>query len=155
MAIIEYQWKRYLKYIFEQGHTHTKDDSEIQEVLGYHAQILSPINFLWVCGEKGEELLLNAIRGGTYNIPNYPIKDEALYKYVTAWDQDDMINCDNFVYTYPERLFNYPINQYEIIKNRLLDLEKDKEQLKKINEEKNQLFPSKVLQLREKNNFWL
>lgn len=121
MAFIEYQWKRYLKYIFEQGHAHTKDDSEIQEVLGYHTQILSPINSRWVSGEKGEELFLNAIKGGTFNIPNYPIKDEALYKYVTAWDQDDMINCDNFVYTYPERLFNYPINQYEIIKNRLLN----------------------------------
>lgn len=42
-----------------------------------------------------------------------------------------------------------------VIKNRLLSLEKDKELLKKINEEKNVLFTKKSIKLRKKNGFWL
>ena len=42
-----------------------------------------------------------------------------------------------------------------VIKNRLLSPEKDKELLKKINEEKNVLFTKKSIKLRKKNGFWL
>ena len=40
-----------------------------------------------------------------------------------------------------------------VIKNRLLSPEKDKELLKKINEEKNVLFTKKSIKLRKKNGF--
>lgn len=43
----------------------------------------------------------------------------------------------------------------EIIKQRLLDPEQDQKQYKKILEEKNHLFPDKVVKLRKKNHFWV
>lgn len=43
----------------------------------------------------------------------------------------------------------------KVIKNRLLSPEKDKELLKKVNEEKNVLFTKKSIKLRKKNGYWL
>lgn len=43
----------------------------------------------------------------------------------------------------------------EIIKQRLLNLSRDQEQLKKIREESDCLFTKKAIQLRKKNGFWL
>ena len=43
----------------------------------------------------------------------------------------------------------------EVIKNRLLSPKKDKDLLKKINEEKNVLFTKESIKLRKKNGFWL
>ena len=47
------------------------------------------------------------------------------------------------------------IGELEVIKNRLLSPKKDKDLLKKINEEKNVLFTKESIKLRKKNGFWL
>lgn len=47
------------------------------------------------------------------------------------------------------------IGDCELIKNRLINDEKDKEQLEKIYSEKNRIFTSKAVKLRKRNGFWL
>lgn len=120
MAYLEKEWKDFLSNIFYNGFDHTKDDSPIREVMGNYLYISTPFSNIHELPIKNPVIFTKAIKNGQFNINSYPIKDEALYEYVTAWDKMDMINCDNFVYTYPERLFNYPQNQYNIIKKRLL-----------------------------------
>ena len=50
-----------------------------------------------------------AVKRGAFDIKDYPIKNEALYDYVTSLDQLDKIVLDenSFIYTYSERLQNY------------------------------------------------
>lgn len=126
MASIDTFWAYYLNDIYRFGEFHKKDDSLIMELRGYHIKIKNPLYSVASVDSvlKDTDLYLKCIKDGAFNIENYPIMDEALYEYVTAWDKEDMIMCDNFVYTYPERLFNYNYaihqeNQYHIILNRL------------------------------------
>ena len=118
MAYLDTYWRDYLNTIYFYGEPHGKDDTQIHQYYGYHVEIPAPSMSNTFVYDK-ELVFLNQVKNGEYNFTKYPIKDEALYEYVTAWDKEDMIQCDNFVYTYPERVFNYPENQYEIIKNRL------------------------------------
>ena len=126
MVTIGGYWIQYLNDIYNLGEDHTKDDSPIKELRGYHIKISNPLSSLSSVTsiQKDKALYLKCLKQGSFNIDNYPIMDEALYEYVTAWDKEEMILCDNFVYTYPERLLNYDCsiykeNQYEIILNRL------------------------------------
>lgn len=121
MAYLDIYWKEYLKAIYQYGEDHTKDDTKIRQYYGYHQTIPAPplLNSLQNIHYDKQKIFLQQVKNGEYNLQGYPIKDEALYQYVTAWDKDEMIQCKEFIYTYPERIFNYPQNQYEIIKNRL------------------------------------
>lgn len=124
MTSIELLWKNYLNEIYQNGYNFRKDDSEIRGILGYHTLILAPhrngINYPYIDAQTALNNFLNDIKDGRFNIDGYPLKNESLYNYVTAWDKQDMIDCTDFVYTYPERIFNYEhINQYDIIKKRL------------------------------------
>lgn len=115
-------WKKFLKKIITEGYPHTKDDSPIYEHLGNHIWVKHPHHIPFVNQTNDINIFLDKLKNGFYDIDDYPIQGLALYEYVTAWDKKDMINCDNFIYTYPERVFNYNgISQYKIMKNRLLN----------------------------------
>lgn len=126
MVDINTFWPYYLNDIYRFGDYHKKDDSLVKEIRGYHIKIKNPLTTMSSVDSilKNTSLFLDCVKDGAFNIKGYPIKDEALYEYVTAWEKEDMITSDEFVYTYPERLFNYDFaihkeNQYYIILNRL------------------------------------
>lgn len=120
MDFITSKWKRYLKTIYYKGHNHVKDDSPIREYLGNNIFIEMPWEYMnMIDKNNAPTVFLDAIKKGNYDIDGYPMKSLGLYDYVTSWDKKDQIHGIEFVYTYPERLFNYPENQYEIIKSRL------------------------------------
>lgn len=49
----------------------------------------------------------------------------------------------------------FELGNCEIIKDRIINKEKDKKLLEKVYEEKNKLFPDKVKELRKKNGLWI
>lgn len=119
MDDLNIKWRDYLYKIYKYGHEHTKDDSPIREYLGYNVFVKPPISTDFTPNNK--QTFLYFLDQGFINIEGYPYKTESLTSYVKAWDDEEMINCDNFVYTYPERVFNYPENQFNIIRDRLLN----------------------------------
>ena len=122
MDTLGFKWKRFLKKIITQGYSHTKDDSPIQEYLGNHIWIEYPHHIPFINYSNNINIFLKNLKNGFYDIDGYPIQGQALYEYVKAWDKEDMINCDNFVYTYPERVLNYNnISQYSIMRSRLFN----------------------------------
>lgn len=134
MANLESIWHGYLKNILDNGHITTKDDGDkIKEIIGVHKTIYRPQD-LFPLAVSDIELFLNYMKKGWYDISGYSLKGEALYEYVTAWNKPDMIypGEDGFVYTYPERIFNFltcdkvsgevaSIDQFEVMIERLYD----------------------------------
>ena len=124
MAYLDKYWIKYLKKIYHQGTDHTKDDSPIRQYYGYQMTLPAPYIPPFRRTHRAK-WFLKEVAKGVMNVEGYPIQDGALYEYVTAWDDLDMINSTDFIYTYPERIFNYPletnINQYDIIRKRLLN----------------------------------
>lgn len=132
MVVLDSLWHKYLTEIGSSGHKCEKDDGdEIREIIGVHKFISKPQNFPGVSVNDAEKFL-SLIKKGAYDIDGYSIKGNALFEYVTAWDKDEMIylDKDDFIYTYPERLFNYHaydklteeltnINQYRVMIDRL------------------------------------
>ena len=53
------------------------------------------------------------------------------------------------------RWIGIELGDCDVIKKRLTSLEKDRNALEKINDEKNVLFTKKSIKLRKKNGFWL
>ena len=132
---IEIEWKKFLKSIMTEGKEHTKDDGDkLKESLINHCFIENVITSKY--GENQQyittETFLNMIKEGEFNINDYPVKDIALYDYVTSIDDTETIlniNLDGskkFTYTYPERIFhmtedqsNITVNQFDVICSRL------------------------------------
>lgn len=130
---LETIWKNFLKDILENGETHEKDDGDIlQESLINHCFIPNVLNQF---GNQSitTEKFLDLIKQGVFNIEGYPVKDLALYDYVTSLD-DVSIRAnknfetgeDKFTYTYPNRIFNmkdrhsdFIVNQFALMVNRL------------------------------------
>ena len=130
---IENAWKKFLKTIIENGESHTKDDGDIlQEHLINHCFIDNVLNQF---GNQNitTEMFLDMIREGVFNIKDYPMKDIALYDYVTSID-DTSIRAnknfetgeDKFTYTYPNRIFNmtdrdsdFMVDQFNLMTSRL------------------------------------
>lgn len=129
---LETIWKNFLKDILENGETHEKDDGDIlRESLINHCFIPNVLNQF---GNQNitTEKFLDLIQQGVFNIEGYPVKDIALYDYVTSLDNPEIINNENpdgsekFTYTYPNRIFNmtdehsnFTINQFVLMKDRL------------------------------------
>ena len=121
MTSINEIYMKFVSDIIIYGRETYKDSNHhILEKLGNHFIIDDPLSLKYP--QKylhfTPELLLKNIKDGEYDIPNCPIKSDALYEYVkTASDPDDQ----GFVYTYPNRIFeHFDINQFETMKNRLL-----------------------------------
>lgn len=132
MAILDKMWHTYLDEIYCNGAVCTKDDGdEIKEIFGVHKFIAEP-QHLYPIKVDDVDVFLSNMKKGWYDIPDYSIKGDALYEYVTAWNKLEMINIKDsgFVYTYPERLSNIKvfdkysdssrrINQYQVLLTRL------------------------------------
>ena len=133
MVLLGSSWYDYLYNIYKHGQKCQKDDSDdIREILGVHIFLPRPQDSSYY-EMNNPDLFLSLIESGVYDIDGYFLKGPALSQYVQAWDDEDMIYLQNdmdFVYTYPQRLFNYKtydkyndtinaINQYDIIVQRL------------------------------------
>lgn len=133
MSNLETIWKKLLKDILENGEEHEKDDGDIlKESLINHCFIPNVLNQF---GNQNitTEMFLDMLKKGVFNIEGYPVKDLALYDYVTSLD-DVSIKAnknfetgeDKFTYTYPNRIFNmkdrhsdFFVNQFALMVNRL------------------------------------
>jgi len=130
---LEDAWKKFLKEIIENGEKHEKDDGDVLlESLINHCFIDNVLNQY---GNQNitTEMFLDMIRQGVFNIKDYPMKDIALYDYVTSID-DTSIRAnknfetgeDKFTYTYPNRIFNmtdrdsdFMVDQFNLMTSRL------------------------------------
>lgn len=132
MVLLNQMWYDYLNDIYTKGSLQEKDDGDnIREIIGMHMFLRRPQDFPAI-SINDVDTFLSLMKKGSYDIDGYALKGQALYEYVTAWNDKDMIFLreDGFVYTYPERLYhlktfdktyNEPthINQYEVMLNRL------------------------------------
>lgn len=130
MASREKIWKKLLQEIITNGHDHTKDDSPIKEIIGVHEFIPNLFVDAAYPIALDYETAVDWISKGFADIPEYPIKGEALAGYVFSITDAYMIDGGDFVYTYPERLCNYitvdlfgdiieGCNQLKLMANRL------------------------------------
>lgn len=150
MNNIEKQWRVFLKNIIENGIKHEKDDGDIiYESMINHCFIPNVLN------QYGNqtittELFLNMIKQGKFNMEGCPVKDLALYEYVTSLDNPEIINnkdfkkdedsenkSDKFTYTYPNRIFHmndretdFFVNQFNLMIDRLTNPKKQNDKVK-------------------------
>ena len=129
MASINTQWHQFLWDCYHHGRKITKDDSPILELMGNYVFLERPQD---IDGPLHQEIddsykFIQNMKKGLYDIPDYPIKGEALCKYVTSWcDKQQIYNADSkliealgydnekgFVYTYPERVLHIPLVKNE------------------------------------------
>lgn len=122
--VFEDVWILLLNELFESGENAEKDDARIKEVIGVHKWIPSPYKNSPV--NVTSDVFINSVKKGFFDIEDYPLNGEALYNYVNSLNDLKQIYLDDdgFVYTYSERLMNYPIpsmniNQIDVILNRL------------------------------------
>ena len=125
MTHLSIQWYQLLWDCYHHGRKLKKDDSAIIELMGNYVFLERPQD---ITGPLHQEIddsvkFVENMKKGLYNISGYPIKDEALYQYVTSWcDKKQIYNADNhllealgystenkFVYTYPERVLHIPL----------------------------------------------
>lgn len=126
MKTIQENWYDFLKIVIENGESHEKDDGDIlQEHLINHCMIMNPLKQF---GNQNitNKMFIDMIKQGVFDIRDYPMKGSALAEYVTAIDDEYMIDGTDFVYTYPERIFNmterhsdFMVNQFAVILERL------------------------------------
>lgn len=126
---IEKAWKNFLKDILINGEIHEKDDGDIlQESLINHCIIDNPLKQIGNANISSE-MFIDLINKGVFDIKDYPFKGPALVEYVASLDDSMVIDGGDFVYTYPERIFNINLsdrtgntvsfNQFDIMINRL------------------------------------
>lgn len=123
--IYEKLWKKLLKEVIVQGSYSTKDDADLVEKIGNHVFIPNPYLSSYA-GLVDRNTFADAVKMGWFDIPDYPLKGEALYDYVVSLDDDSKIYLDDensFIYTYPCRLLNYEnkVNQFDIMMSRLMN----------------------------------
>lgn len=150
MVSIDIQWQQFLWDCYHHGRTVKKDDSKIKELMGNYVFLERPQDLPLPFKKQvnSYEEFISGIKKGLYDLPDYPLKGEALCDYVNSWNDIDKIYTDEasreelglkgepFVYTYPERLlhqftignpdpdFKYDgwfINQFEVMYMRLLE----------------------------------
>lgn len=126
---IEKAWKNFLKDILINGEMHEKDDGDIlQESLINHCMIDNPLKQIG-SANINSEMFIELIKKGAFDIKEYPFKGPALVEYVASLDDPTIIDGRDFVYTYPERIFNILLsnrekevksfNQFDIMVDRL------------------------------------
>ena len=133
MNSIEKAWRAFLYEVLNHGKKHEKDDGDmLQEHLINHCFIDNVLNQF---GNQNisTKMFLDMLKKGVFNINGYPVKDVALYNYVTSID-DVSIRAnknfetgeDKFTYTYPNRIFNmterqsdFMVDQFELMIKRL------------------------------------
>lgn len=133
MNSIEKNWHKFLHDVLKNGEKHVKDDDDIlMEHMINHCFIDNVLNQF---GNQNinTEMFLNMIKQGAFNVKGYPVKDVALYDYVTSMDDVSIranknfeTGKDKFTYTYPNRIFNmterhsdFMVDQFELMISRL------------------------------------
>lgn len=120
MVSLNTHWQQLLWNCYHHGKDVKKDDSKIKELMGNYLFIERPQDVPLPFNKKVNSVkeFLDGMEKGLYDLPNYPIKGEALSKYVNSWNDIDKIYLDEdsrkslnldgkpFVYTYPERLLH-------------------------------------------------
>ena len=134
MNSIEREWKKFLKNIITNGEKHEKDDGDIiYESMINHCFIENVLTQYYGNQNITTEIFLKMIKEGVFNINDYPVRDVALYDYVTSIDdksirmnKDLQSGEDKFTYTYPNRIFNmgerysdFMVDQFELMVKRL------------------------------------
>ena len=146
MVSLDITWQQLLWNCYHHGKVVKKDDSEIKELMGNYIFIERPQDIPLPFNKKINSTydFAEGIKKGLYDIPDYPIKGEALYDYVVSWNDDNQVVLDQetreemglegkpFVYTYPERVLrqwtvsdnhplggNYFIDQFNVMWKRL------------------------------------
>ena len=148
MVPIDIHWQQLLWNCYHHGRVVKKDDSEIKELMGNYVFLDRPQDLQFPLNIEVNEInkFFDGLKKGFYDLPNYPLKGEALFNYVNSWNDMDKIYLDEvsredlglkgkpFVYTYPERLLHkftvgapnpdfedkgFFINQFDIIWSRL------------------------------------
>jgi len=127
---MEKTWKKLLLQIIEEGHSHTKDDTLIHEIIGVHEFLPAPVAY-GLSNDLSTEQYLNLIKKGYFDIQGAVMHGEALHDYVASLDDSFIIDGGDFVYTYPERLLNHTtvdrfgevvqVDQLEIMQYRLTE----------------------------------
>lgn len=131
MPSIQKVWKDILTNIYYYGVYHTKDDSEIKEIIDYNNFIDNPLKSIAPNYQHfNRQNYIDFIRNGAFDITGYNIQNETLAEYVSKLDDTLDFHHDDFVYTYPQRLMHYEavtnygkyrcLNQIDIIVQRLL-----------------------------------
>ena len=136
MNSIETQWKLFLKDAILYGKEHEKDDGDkLIELMINHAFIPNVVDTVVGNQKINTEMFLEMIKKGMFNITDYPMKDTALYDYVTSLDnneirenKDSQTGKDKFTYTYPNRIFkmtdrdsDFMVNQFALMIDRLTE----------------------------------
>ena len=141
MVSIDIEWQQLLWNCYHHGKIVKKDDSEIKELMGNYVFLERPQDISPPINRKVDSTLkfIDCMKKGVYDLPNYPIKGEALSDYVLSWNDDDKIYLDEdsrekknlsgipFIYTYPERLLRQLsfdgeyIDQFNVMYNRLIN----------------------------------
>ena len=131
---IQLAWACMLEEIYYMGDDIDKDGAPVREILKNTfslENVMAPYSQFCVGHES--QVFLNMIKKGEFDIPEYPLKGEALYDYVQSFDNEDFITlAQDFVYTYPERLKAMPISestadidnntdQFQVMKSRLAE----------------------------------
>lgn len=133
MNSIEKNWRKFLHDVLENGETHVKDDGDVlMEHMINHCFIDNVLNQF---GNQNitNYMFLDMIKQGVFNIKGYPVKDLALYDYVSSLDYTEILEnknpdgSDKFTYTYPNRIFHMhdnpnaksTTNQFEVMITRL------------------------------------
>lgn len=120
MNIFESKWRKLLEELLLTHNEHVKDETQIREIIGVHERIDNPYTDSML--NINYKQFAEAVKRGAFDIKDYPIKNEALFDYVTSLDDEHQIYLDDdgFIYTYSERLQNYQgRNQLIDIVNRL------------------------------------
>lgn len=98
MASIDTQWKQLLWNCYHKGKKVTKDDGDkITELMGNYVFLERPQDVFIPGRQKvsDPERFLDLLDKGMYDIQGYPFKTEALYDYVTSWNDDKHIFCSD------------------------------------------------------------
>ena len=136
-------WNQLLWNCYHHGKIVKKDDSEIKELMGNYIFLERPQDLSFSVKIDSTHAFMEGLKKGFYDLPEYPIKGEALYDYVNSWNDDNQIYLDKksreerglegepFVYTYPERVLRQPANlfssqtpyidQFRVMWQRLID----------------------------------
>ena len=107
---IEDGWHMMLKTIMNQGKMHKKDDASILEFIDGFRVFITPVDdYMRFCGCDTTQQFIKMVDAGAFDIDGYPMKGAALGEYVKSLTDEDLIHLegpDDFIYTYPERLFS-------------------------------------------------
>ena len=121
MMTINQCYIEFVDKILKKGKETYKDNNHhLKEYLGNYYLIDDPLNLKYPIKYQNHTtlMMLQDIQAGKYDMPECPIKSDALYEYVKSFESK---SDQGFVYSYPNRILaHFDINQFNVMKYRLL-----------------------------------